>query len=229
MQLFKDIANLFFPELCNCCENVLTTKEQIICSSCLYKIPKTNYSSVENPIKNIFYGRINIVDAIALLKYSKKGIVQKLIHNLKYFNHQEIGTYLGNMLANEMIRSDRFKDVDVIIPVPLHKKRLKKRGYNQLTTFGNKLEKKLKIIYNDTILKRKNTSNTQSKKMRLDRWKNVNNQFFISDLTVLENKHVLLIDDVITTGATIETCCNELLKIKNIKISIAVMAFTAQT
>lgn len=229
MRLFRDIANLFFPELCNCCENVLTSKEQIVCSHCLFELPKTNYTSIENnPVKKIFYGRLNIVNATALLKYSKKGLVQKLIHNLKYYGHQEIGIFLGNMLANELIKSSGFKSVDTIIPVPLHKKSLKKRGYNQLTTFGIELSKKLNLTYNDTVLKSKSKSNTQSKKMRLDRWQNVDNQFFILDFSTLENKHILLIDDVITTGATMEACCNELFKIKNIKISIAVMAFTEQ-
>lgn len=227
MQLFKDIANLFFPELCLSCENVLTINENTICSFCNFELPFTNYTnSINNLVEKTFYGRIKIEEATALLIYNKKGLVQKLIHNLKYYGHQEIGTYFGHLLGNKLIKSNRFKSINYIIPVPLHQKKLKSRGYNQVTKFGEQLSRKLNLPLIEGVLIRKNTSNTQSKKIRFDRWKNVDEMFFINNISTLENKHILLIDDIITTGATIETCCKELLKINNVKISVAVMAFT---
>ncbi len=227
MQFIKDIANLFFPKICLSCNTVLTTQEKVICSFCIFELPKANYSDLnDNPVEKIFYGRIKIESATALFLYAKKGNVQKLIHNLKYFGHQEIGVLIGNILGNEMVTSNRFKNIDYIIPVPLHKNRLKSRGYNQVTKFGEQLSNKIKAPYIKGILIRKSAAKTQSKKVRFDRWKNVKDMFSIQDLSAFENMHVLLIDDIITTGATLEACCNELLKIKGIKISIAVMAFT---
>ena len=227
MRIFRDISTLFFPELCLSCENVLNTNEKLVCSFCNYELPKADYTNlINNNVEKTFYGRVDIEQATALLLYSKKGIVQKLIHNLKYFGHQDVGKLFGNWLGNEIKQSNRFKNIDYVVSVPLHKNRLKSRGYNQVTKFGEQISKILDIPYKETILIRKNTSNTQSKKIRLDRWKNVEEMFFVTDLSVFENKHILLLDDIITTGATIETCCNELHKVKNIKISIAVMAFT---
>lgn len=227
MQFIKDIANLFFPKICLSCDMVLTTEEKVICSFCIFELPKANYSDLkDNPVEKIFFGRIKIESATALLLYAKKGNVQKLIHNLKYSGHQEIGVFIGNLLGNEIIASNRFRNIDGIIPVPLHKNKLKSRGYNQVTKFGEQLSKKLKAPYVKDILIRKTAAKTQSKKIRFDRWKNVTEMFFVQDLSTFKNKHVLLIDDIITTGATLEACCNELLKIKGIKISIAVMAFT---
>ncbi|MCF6350236.1 MAG: ComF family protein [Flavobacteriaceae bacterium] len=227
MRIFKDIANLFFPKLCLGCKNVINSNEKLVCSFCSHELPKTDYTNnIGNLVERTFYGRIKVEEATALLVYSKKGIVQKLIHNLKYKGHQDVGVFFGNWLGREIYNSPRFKTIDFIVPVPLHKKKLKDRGYNQVTKFGEQLSYAIKKPYKATVLIRKNTSNTQSKKIRFDRWKNVNEMFFVNDLSVFENKHILLIDDIITTGATIETCCNELLKIKGIKISIAVMAFT---
>ena len=227
MQFFKDITHIFFPNICSCCDNVLTSNEITVCTQCIYDLPLTNYT-LENSdfVKKVFYGRIQLEQATALFLYQKKGIVQNLIHNLKYRGHQEIGIFIGKWLGQEMKKSNNYEDIDYIIPVPLHKKRFKERGYNQLTQFGKQLSKELEIKYLENILVRKTTSRTQTKKIRTERWKNVIELFYLVDLSIFENKHILLIDDIITTGATLESCSTELLKTKNLKISIAVMAIT---
>lgn len=227
MQFFIDIKNIFYPNFCLSCDSVLTTQEHILCSLCLFNLPLTYYLSNNNDqVKKVFYGRIKIESATALLFYQKKGISQKLIHNLKYKGYEEIGVYLGNWLGEDIVNSIYFKDVDCIIPVPLHKNRLKKRGYNQVSKFGEQLALHLKIPFIRQVLVKKFQSTSQTKKSRIDRWKNVGELFLVENISIIENKHILLIDDIITSGATIEACANELFKAHNIRVSIAVMAIT---
>lgn len=227
MQFLIDIKNIFYPNICLSCEAVLSNNEHVVCTSCLYKLPLSYSLEINNLIvEKVFFGRVKVFQATALLSYQKKGITQKLIHQLKYRGHQEIGTYLGDWLGSKMIKSELFDTIDYIIPVPLHKKRLKKRGYNQVSTFGLQLSKKLKVPFIENILIRTSTNPTQTKKTRLERWKNVVELFYLTDTTIFENKHILLIDDILTTGATIEACANELFKTNNITISLAFMAIT---
>ena len=152
--------------------------------------------------------------------------MKKLIHQLKYKNNQEVGAFLGNWFGKKLLESDKFNDIDYIIPVPLHKKKLIQRGYNQLTKFGEKLSEIFCIQYIENVLIRTSTANTQTFKKRIERFKNLETKFSVSNLDLLNNKHILLIDDVVTTGATLEACCKELLKAKNVKISIITLALT---
>lgn len=227
MKLYKDIFQLFFPDVCLSCKSQLSKNETVICTKCRHDFLLTNSTDKpENIIEKSFYGRVKIEEATALFYFHKKGQIQQLIHELKYRGHQEIGILFGNWLGNELIESNRFKNIDCIVPVPLHRKKFIKRGYNQLTKFGNSLSSILKLPYIENKLSKIETTETQTHKSKIARWKNVKEQFHLTDATFFENKHILLIDDVITTGATIEACSNELLKSKNVKISIAVMAYT---
>jgi len=223
----NDVFNLFYPELCSICENQLVKGEKTICIQCLSDLPITNFCKLKNnSVESSFYGRILIEEATSLFFYQKKGKVQKLIHQLKYKGNQQIGAVLGDWLGENMLLSDRFKDLDGIIAVPLHPNKFKKRGYNQVTTFGESLAKKLEIPLIENVLVKVSGSQTQTKKNRFDRSVNVNEKFELLDNEVLKNKHILLIDDIITTGATLEACSIQLQQTKNIKISIATMAYT---
>ncbi len=227
MRVLKDIFAVFFPKICLCCKEHLIAKEFVICITCRHDLPKTNFSfEKENLVEKSFYGRIPIESATTLFYFFKKGKVQQLIHQLKYKKQQQVGVLIGNWLGAELTQSNRFKNIDCIVPVPLHKKKLKQRGYNQVTTFGLSLAKKLHVPYYENILVKTSSTKTQTKKIRLDRWANVQELFFVQNNSTLENKHILLIDDIITTGATLEACCKALYKIKKIKISIACMAYT---
>jgi len=227
MIFLNEILSIFYPELCLGCYEPLTTHENLICINCRHELPLTNFSfEKSNLVEKAFYGRIPIEGATALCYFLKKGIIQQLIHNLKYKNQQEIGKLLGDWLSEEMLQSNRFNTIDYIIPVPLHKKKLKKRGYNQVSEFGKSLSENLHIPYSEKILTRVSSTKTQTKKLRFERWKNVSELFFVENPSVLNNKHILLIDDIITTGATLEACYLALNKSKNIKISIACMAYT---
>jgi len=227
MQFFKDIYHLFFPKICLCCKAQLLKKENTVCLKCRFELPITNFTEEkENKVEQTFFGRIPVEFATALLFYKTKGISQQLIYQLKYYGHQEVGVFLGDWLGAELKKSKRFVSVDYIVPVPLHTKRLKTRGYNQLTTFGLSLSKVIEAQYIENVLIRKSLTETQTLKQRFDRWKNVQETFHLTDESFFDNKHVLLIDDVITTGATLEACALQLLKSNNVKVSIATMAYT---
>ena len=222
-----DIFNLFYPEQCPICKNQLVKGEKIICVSCIMELPVTNFCNLKNNnVETSFYGRILIEDATSLFYFHKDGKVQKLIHQLKYKGNQQIGAVLGDWLGENMLESSRFNNLDGIVTVPLHPKKLKIRGFNQLTKFGKSLSNKLQIPVIDDVLVKVYASQTQTKKSRFDRTTNVDEKFELLDHSILENKHILLIDDIITTGATLEACSLALLNSKNIKISIATMAYT---
>ncbi len=221
-----NLINLFFPKRCLTCDETLLASEKMICINCLHDLPLANYTKIAgNQVEQSFYGRIPLIAATTLLLYYKKSKVQQLIHQLKYRGFEEIGTYLGDWLGEEMAESDRFSSIEVVIPVPLHPKKLKQRGYNQVEKFGKSLSKHLNAIYIDDKLLKITSTASQTNKHRSERISNVSEIFFLADTEYFKNKHILLIDDVITTGATLEACCEQLLKTKGIKISIATMAF----
>jgi ComF family protein len=223
--MFESIINLFFPKVCSGCSSFLLSNENVICTVCRHDIPLTNHHlNPENDAFKKFYGRIPVMHTSALFYFHKKGIVQELIHNLKYKGHEEIGAILGEWYAEDLKTIDLLQSVDEIIPVPLHRRKLKERGYNQVTAFGTALSSGLNIDYNDSILVRNVYSKTQSKKNLLGRTEGIESTFDVSFTEKDHNKHFLLIDDVITTGSTLEACSRALLKIPGAKISIVCMA-----
>ena len=223
--MFESIINLFFPKVCSGCSSFLLSNENVICTVCRHEIPLTNHHlNPENDAFKKFYGRIPVMHTSALFYFHKKGIVQELIHNLKYKGHEEIGTILGELYAEDLKTIDLLQSVDEIIPVPLHRRKLKERGYNQVSAFGTALSSSLNIDYNDSILVRNVYSKTQSKKNLLGRTEGIESTFDVSFTEKDHNKHFLLIDDVITTGSTLEACSRALLKIPGAKISIVCMA-----
>jgi len=227
MKIFKDILHLFFPKICFTCNNNLVDNEKIICTSCYLDLPLVdNKDFINNDITNSLLGKIEIKKGGALLYLRSKGKTKELIHHLKYKNQQEIGTYLGKWFGSTLNKKDVFSDVDYIIPVPLHKKKQRKRGYNQLTYFGKELSDKLEIKFLEENLVRINHTETQTYKNRIDRFRTQKTKFLVTDPYQLKNKHILLIDDVITTGATLKNCCDSLTKVENCKISILTMAYT---
>ena len=225
--MFENLINLFFPKACSGCNSFLLANENVICTVCRHEIPLTNHHKIENNEAVVkFYGRIPIEFAAALFYFHKKGIVQEMIHKLKYKGHQEVGTAIGYWYAEELKTIAVLNSVDYIIPVPLHKKRLKERGYNQVETFGRALSESMGIPYNDSVLIRNVYSKTQTKKNLLGRSEVVGSIFNAVHDDSLHDKHFMLIDDVITTGSTLEACSRELLKIPGAKLSIVCMAMT---
>jgi len=225
--MLKYLINLLFPKLCLGCNSLLLHNEKTICCECIHYLPHTNHHVLDNnDTTKKFYGIIPIEFSAAMLYFHQKGIVQNLIHNLKYKDHQEIGILLGKWYAKDLKSIPAMKTISEIIPVPLHKKRLEERGYNQITTFCEALSRELEIPYNPNLLYRSRYSKTQTKKDKEHR-KEVTDALFDVHLSGNNhNKHFLLVDDVMTSGATLEACAKALLKIPNSKVSIVTIAYT---
>lgn len=225
--MIQSLINLFFPKACAGCNSFLLKNEIVICTKCRHEIPLTNHHlNKNNEAFNKFYGKIPVEHVSCLMYFHKKGIVQEMIYKLKYKGHQEIGEAIGNWHAEELKKIAELKNVDYIIPVPLHKKRLKSRGYNQVTTFGKTLSNQLNVEYQSSILNRIIFSKSQISKSIIGRSDVVGAIFDVTFSEKHHNKHFLLVDDVLTTGSTIEACAKELLKIPGSKISVVCMTYS---
>lgn len=227
MRYLKDIFYIFYPNLCVNCEIILLQSENYLCTACNNELPIIGDNGYTNTsLLSIFSGKILIEDVRSFLYYQKLGITQNIIHQLKYKNQPELGEFIGGWFGVLLKDSKVFNQIDYIVPVPLHKNKLKKRGYNQVTKFGETLSAILDIEYKPNVLIKSSSAKTQTLKQRFERFSDNKTMFKLTDTALFENKHILLIDDVITTGATLVACSEELLKTKNITISIATMAYT---
>jgi ComF family protein len=223
----NDLLHLFFPHHCTGCGSDVVEDTQMLCLQCLAKLPETNFFEVAgNPVEKTFYGRLQVQSAGAAYYFTKDSLVQHLVTELKYLNNPDIGIYLGKLTAYQMQKSDRFNSVECIIPLPLNNKKLWKRGYNQAALICEGLSSVLNVPVITNAVSRKLFTETQTKKDRVSRWQSMQDVFEISNTSLLENKHVLLVDDIITTGATLEACGTAMLQVSNLKLSIATVAWT---
>lgn len=228
-QVISDFLNLFFPEVCMACGNSLYSGEKTICTRCMLKLPRTNFHlDAENPVSKLFWGRAPIDYATSYFYFKKHSDVQHLMHHFKYKGNKEIGFFCGKMLGLALNESQYFADVDYIIPVPLHPKKLIKRGYNQSEIIAKGMAEVMKGNVETKTLIRNINSTTQTRKSRYERFENMDGIFGLKDGYHLEGKHVLLVDDVITTGSTLESCALTLLQIPAIRVSVATLACAIQ-
>lgn len=223
----NDIVTLLLPRVCFGCNTKLYRGEQYLCTLCRHDLPLTEYTfNVENPIDRIFYGRINVKKANSFLFFTKQGIVKQLIHHLKYKGAEKIGSFIGDWFGKEIAKNNHLPQIDYVIPVPLHQKRYRSRGYNQTTLFAKALAKHLDSTYLDTALIKTANTKTQTKKSRWRRWQDNQQLYKTKNAQLLTNANILLVDDVITTGATMELCASELLEIPGTTVFIASMAIS---
>jgi ComF family protein len=224
--MFADILKLIFPRNCVACSNTLRKNEDHLCSQCLVDLPQTRFhENKDNILAKTFWGRLTTEHALAFLFFKKGNAVQHILHEIKYKNNTDlalfIGQYYGSILAQANIRFDG------AMAIPLHKSKLKKRGYNQSEEIVKGLCQSLQTENLSKYIVRKKATDTQTKKSRFARWENVEEVFEITTPEQLTGKHILLVDDVITTGATIEACGNKILQVRNCKLSIASIAFAS--
>jgi len=223
--LLDDFLSLFYPRLCAGCQTSLVRGEEVICLGCLADLPKTGFEKItDNPVAQLFWGRADIALATSFCSFDKGGIMQHLMHQLKYKGSREIGEKLGLVFGTDLLRSAPYLDVDFLIPVPLHPKRERTRGYNQSAEIGKGISAALEKPLITGNLVRNLYSNSQTNKGRFERWENVKELFGVRNPKILEGKHLLLIDDVVTTGSTLEACAQVLLKIPGTTVSIATIA-----
>lgn len=225
MWLIDDFFSLLFPRICSACGNSLWKNEETICLSCDYHLPRTNFQlSLENPVSRLFWGRVKLESAAAYLYFNKGNKVQRLIHQLKYKGRRDIGICLGRQYGIYLRHAPLFKDIQLIVPLPLHMKKLMQRGYNQSEQFAIGLGETMGIPVLSHVINRRKETETQTKKSRFRRWQNVAEVFEVTDPGPLKMKHILLVDDVITTGATLESCIHSLSSVNGIRISVAAIA-----
>ncbi len=223
-QYIIDFFDLFFPKSCITCATNLVQQENIFCTECLYDIPKTNFHKIkDNPVSILFAGLVKIEYASAYFFYRKGSKYQQAIHKLKYKGIRDSGVELGKKYGSELVGSP-FSEIDIIIPVPLHPKRFKTRGYNQSEAIAEGLAETMQLPYDFTSIIRVVNTETQTKKSLSERRENVSSIFEIKDYKHLHNKHILLVDDVITTGSTLTALAETLLAVSGVKISILALA-----
>jgi len=221
-----DFLNFLYPEVCSACSNSLFKGEKVFCTRCLLKLPKTGFhNQVGNPVEKQFWGKVSVNAATALYYFNKGERVQHLIHRLKYKGDKDAGVFAGRILAGQLRKCDRFESIDAIVPVPLHLKKLRIRGYNQSECFAAGIGEELSVpVYPKYLIRRKATD-TQTRKSRFARFENVNNQFQKNPEHKDTIKHILLVDDVITTGSTLSSCVEAICHSGPAKVSIAAIAY----
>ena len=209
--MLNSVINLFFPKVCFACHTLLNDNEFDVCTHCRNDLPVTNFHfNNDDSVLKVFYGRVKVEHATTLFRFEKKGIVQQLIHGLKYKGQQDIGVFLGDWLGGELST--------------VKEKKLRKRGYNQVAKFAMQIAAALHVEYVDNVLLKITNTESQVLKKRLSRWSHNDELFNLKNKDLIANKHILLVDDLITTGATMEACISVLKQANNVKISIAAMA-----
>jgi ComF family protein len=224
---FHHLLSIMYPNLCEVCGENLQKQEQQLCLTCLHTLPKTNYHLIrDNSLEKKFWGKVKIERATAYFFFQKGSPFQKILHKLKYKDNKELGYILGKHAANDLLESPEYCDIELIIPVPLHKRKLNQRGYNQSEWIGKGVSEILNIPLDTTSLIRSRENTTQTQKSVFERFENTDGIFKVTNKTAIKEKHILLVDDVITTGSTLEACMKALLEIKGVRVTLFALAVT---
>ncbi|MBL7745859.1 MAG: ComF family protein [Chitinophagaceae bacterium] len=227
-EIKDSLLHLFFPHICTGCGNDILTEQTVLCMRCIEAMPETNFEMYPgNPVEKTFWGRLPLLGATAQFYFTKESLMQHLMHQFKYKNNKELGLQLGRIMGEQLKRSGRFK-ADALVPLPLFPVKERKRGYNQATILCEGMAGAMEIPVLDKVIARPQHTETQTKKGRIERWKNMDGKFILKNPEAIHNKHLLLVDDVVTTGATLEACGNALLQAENVQLSIAALCIASR-
>ena len=227
--IIQSTMYLFYPHVCTGCGSDLLKEDHLLCFKCIHQLPHTNFAKLaNNPIEKYFWGRLPLTAAYSQFYFSKEFLIQHLIHQLKYRGDTKIGFYLGGVMGKTLLNCDRFNAVDALIPLPLYADKEHKRGYNQATVICNGMAAEMNIPVLNNVVIRRHATETQTRKQRTERWDNVKDSFTVTNPGELNGKHLLLVDDVVTTGASLEACGSVMLEVENVQLSIATLAYAAK-
>lgn len=227
--IFRSTLHLLYPHICSGCGSDLLKDDQLLCVRCLHQLPHTDFAALPgNPVEKNFWGRISITSAYSQFYFSKEFLIQQLIHRFKYKGDKKIGLFLGEMMGKTMIKSNRFNSIDALLPLPMFPGKERRRGYNQATILCNGISAAMNIPVLLDAVSRRQATETQTRKHRTERWENVRDSFTLSRENEISGRHLLLVDDVITTGATLEACGQVILEAAHVKLSIATLAYTGK-
>lgn len=225
MSLLSDLWALFFPQCCLLCGKPLLKGEEHVCFRCLSVLPRTNmFQGQDNAMARSLWGKLPLERAGAFLFYTKGGDVRRLLVELKYHGHAALGEFLGRWMASEVVSSGFFREIDCIVPVPLHPRRQKERGYNQSEMLAEGISSVTGIPVSCHLLSRSRYTESQTRRGNYERWMNMEEVFECPSPEVLAGKHILLVDDVMTTGATLVACADALSQVSGLRISVFTLA-----
>lgn len=227
--ILSPLVHFFYPHNCIGCGSDVLQPDNLLCLECISQLPLTNFAlHANNPVEKIFRGRLNIHAAMSEIYFSKNSIMQNCIHEFKYRGNKKMGLILGKMMGKSLAQASRFSNIDALVPLPLFTRKETRRGFNQATILCEGIADIIHIPIIRKNVIRNTATETQTKKGRIQRWENVEKSFAVLDSSGLEGKHILLVDDVITTGATLEACGAEILKTAGVNLSIATLAFATR-
>lgn len=225
--MLQSLLHLFLPHHCAGCGSDIISQQQVLCMHCMDRLPVTDFHlHANNPVEKIFWGRIPVTNGASYLYFVKDSLLQHIVHQLKYKGHKELGLFIGRKMGEALLQTNRFTDIDVLVPLPLFAARERKRGYNQAFILCQGMAEVLKLPVLKNAVNRRSFSDTQTHKNRIQRWQNMQGKFALQQADAIAGKHILLVDDVITTGATLEACAQELLTAHGTRLSIMTMAYT---
>lgn len=223
-EIKESLLQLVFPHVCDGCGSDLLNESSQLCLRCLQALPETNFEKhAGNPVEKYFWGRLSLESATAQYYFTKESLMQRLMHQFKYRGNKDLGLQLGRLMGISLRDSSRFDNVDALVPLPLFPFKEKKRGYNQATVLCEGISEIIPLPVLNNVITRPQHTDTQTKKGRIERWKNIEGKFELINPSSIQNKHILLVDDVVTTGATLEACGSKLLKAENVRLSIATL------
>ena len=222
-EIKDSVLHLLFPHVCTGCGSDILSESSVLCMRCIDAMPETNFElHAGNPVEKLFWGRIQLNAGTAQFYFTKESLMQHLMHQFKYKGNKELGLQLGRLMGEQLLKSGNY-NVDALIPLPLFPAKEKRRGYNQASLLCKGMSEVMNIPVLTNVVTRPEHTETQTKKGRIERWKNVEGKFVVADANAIQDKHLLLVDDVVTTGATLEACGMTLLNAGNVKLSIAAL------